>query len=387
LGANNACTSARERLSKNLARGSADLLESLIETLRELPSKRQVLTALEMQKGQLRGEKESLLAEVKSGESNRAISQDTLTLAKDHQDHLSVQNTHRELRSGLKKGEPCPVCEQTVTVLPKIPAAGALDEAKARVKFAENELRKIQNALVIAEAQIVSFPGRLADIENRAAEAAAQIDRITTKVHTTVGELTDADCLDALIRGVSDIRTTEKEVRACEEALKQSDLEARRTAAEASRLDKDVTARSERVTAYDQELHRLKDQIEVIRPEVQSAGGAARITDDLKTLTDAKQKRDTLLANLKKLSADLEKAQQAKSDAEKHAAVLCERLRALDAEIERLNTSIANLSESWLRLQEGLSLPTGSDEADCADKKRRALEDDRIRISTPRVCR
>jgi exonuclease SbcC len=379
--ADNACALAREGLSKKLARGSADLLESLIETLRELPSKRQALAALETQKGQLHGERESLFAELKSGESNRATAQETLDEAKEHYEHLSVQNTHRELRAGLKKGEPCPVCEQTVRVLPKIPAASALDEAKVRVKAAENELRKIQNALVKTEGQIESLPGRLTEIEKRTVEATAAIDRVTKKVHAIVGEMSDADCLDALIRAVSDIRGAEKEVRACEGALKESDREARRSGDEASRLDKDVTALSVRVAGYEQELHRLKNQIEVIRPEVQSAGGAERITADLKTLNDTKQKRDTLLANLKKLSADLERAQQSKSGAEKDAAVLSERLRGLDAEIARLNASIANLSVSWLRLQEGLALPAGADEADRTDKKRRALEGDRVRIT------
>lgn len=379
--ADNACALAREDLSKKLARGSADFLESLNETLIELPSKRQALAALETEKGQLHGERESLLAEIKSGESNRAAAQETLDKAREHHEHLSVQNTHRELRAGLRKGEPCPVCEQTVRLPPKIPAASALDEAKARVKAAENELRKIQNALVKTEGQIESLPGRLVQIENRTLETAAAIDRVTKKVHTIVGEMTDADCLDALTRAVSEVRVAEKEVRACQEALKQSDLEARRAAEEASRLDKDVTVRSERVAGYEQELRRLKDQIEVIRPEVQSAGGAERITADLKALNDAKQKRDTLFAKLKNLSANLERAQQSKSGAEKDAAVLSERLRGLDAEIERLSTSIANLVESWLKLQEGLALPTGADEADGADKKRRALEDDRVRIT------
>jgi exonuclease SbcC len=136
--ADNACFLTREGLSKKLARGSADLLESLIETLRELPSQRQALAALETQKGQLLGERESLLAEIKSGESNRAATQEALDKAKERHEHLSVQNTHRELRAGLKTGEPCPVCAQTVGVLPKIPAAGALDEAKARVKDKSN---------------------------------------------------------------------------------------------------------------------------------------------------------------------------------------------------------------------------------------------------------
>ena len=115
--ADNACALAREDLSKKLARGSADFLESLNETLIELPSKRQALAALETEKGQLHGERESLLAEIKSGESNRAAAQETLDKAREHHEHLSVQNTHRELRAGLRKGEPCcPIYRDTLDI-------------------------------------------------------------------------------------------------------------------------------------------------------------------------------------------------------------------------------------------------------------------------------
>lgn len=139
--------------------------------------------------------------------------------------------------------------------------------------------------------------------------------------------------------------------------------------------------RSERVSGHKQDLQRLKEQIEAIRPQVESAGGAQQITAELKVLNVTKEKRETLLSKEKRLRVDLETAQQSKSEAEQNAVILSERLRGLSTEIERLNISITNLFESWLSLQGSLALPTGVDEADRAAKMRRVIEDNRVRIS------
>lgn len=207
---------------------TARLLDALIETLKEIPDKRQVLAAFEAQKCHLQKERERLLAELKSGESNRAVAQKALDDFKEHREHLAVHNTHRELRTRLKKGAPCPVCEQTVEALPQIPALGALAEAVARVKGAEDELRKIQNALIRTESQVDSLPRRLAEIDIRYKETADAIDRVIEKVHALVGEVSDAECLDVLTRAVLEIRVIEQELTVCDETLKQSDQEARR---------------------------------------------------------------------------------------------------------------------------------------------------------------
>lgn len=377
----NARAQGRERLKNALTHGSADLLQSLIETLRDLPSKRQALTNLEVQKGQVAGEKESLLVQLKEAETGRAEVQEALDKLKAHLEHMSFQHAHRELRAGLKKGEPCPICEQAVSKLPKVPALGALEEVKSQVKTTEKELRKRQDAVLKIEGQIESLPRRLTDLETRIAEAGTSIEFIIKRIHGAVGKMSDPECLDALTRSVSEIRAAEKNLAACEEAFQKSERNVRTIADEASRLDKEVARQSEKVAGAEQELGRRKDEIEAIRPQIQSAGGAQQIAADLKALEESKKKRDTLTASLKTLTDNLNAAQTTKSDAERDAAVLADRLRTLDIEIARLNTLIRTLSQSWVKQLEGIEVPNGSDEADRAEKKRKSLEDDRVRIN------
>jgi DNA repair protein SbcC/Rad50 len=373
---------ARDHLAERVARGSADRLEGLIDILlKEFPSKRQLVIDLGDQKVRLLGEGESLREEITKHESDRVATQAALEKAKVEQEHLTIQNTHRQLRAGLKKGEPCPVCEQVVTVLPKIPAASALEAAKARVTKADGALREIRNAITRAQSQVEAVPGRLHEIDDRIAEATAAIERATKQVHAVTGEMSDAECLKALNRAVAEIRAAETELKVSEGRLGKADTASRSAAEGTARLDNEVTKLSERVAGCDKELRGLGTQIEEIRPEIDSAGGSERITFDLKAINEAKQKRDRLTADQKKLASDLQNAQDSKSKAELDVAVFNERIRELGAKIEQLGTAIGNLVKSWSRLEEGFGLPPGGDEPDRAEKKRRELEDERLRIS------
>jgi exonuclease SbcC len=301
--------------------------------------------------------------------------------AKEEQEYLTVQNTHRELRVGLKKGELCPVCEQKVTVLPKIPVASALESAKNRVKTGGDELRKIQNAIAKAESQVESLPGRLREIDDRIDKAAVVIKRDLQRIYAVSGEMSDADCLNTLNLAVAGIRAAEKEFKAREEISRTADDANRSATGKAARLDTAVTGLSERVEGSNQVLQGLRIQIEAILPDIELAGGAAQIASDLKDINEAKQKKENLALSLKGLTANLQQGQESKSKADQAVAVLNERLRGLDTEIEQLIAAIGNLEKSWAKLEKGFVLPSGEDEADRAEQKRRALEKERLRIS------
>jgi DNA repair protein SbcC/Rad50 len=292
-----------------------------------------------------------------------------------------VRRSSLELKASLKRGGPCPVCEQSVAVLPKVPTAGAFEEARALVKSAEADLRRIEKSLTKAEGQLEALPARQAEINTRVAEAIAAINKVSWKAQAAVGRKSDADCLEALTRAVSEIRAADKKLLELEKSSKQASKEARDTADEARKLDRHATELSERVDGYQRELHRLSEHIESIRPEIRNAGGSNRIGSDLEALNGTKQKRDGLVSSLKNLNSDLERAQQSKARAEQQEAVLGERLRSVESEITRLNNSIGIHLRSWSALQEDIDLPAGIDEAARAESKRGLLEVDRDRIT------
>ena len=98
-------------------------------------------------------------------------------------DDANRQHAHAELRAGLVKGEPCPVCEQTVDVLPpKLSTAAAtrarkaLETARRARSTAETNANAILAELHRAEAQLESLRERQDDLD---AKIAARPDRAT----------------------------------------------------------------------------------------------------------------------------------------------------------------------------------------------------------------
>lgn len=94
--------------------------------------------------------------------------------------HEQGRNRHaaHALRPSLRKGEPCPVCEQTVKALPSTPALPALEELRAVEQAAERAASQAQKALGEAmlalersKTELTGFERELADREQARREA------------------------------------------------------------------------------------------------------------------------------------------------------------------------------------------------------------------------
>ena len=379
--AGEACLEWRKRLDASLASGSADLLDSLAERLMQVPMLRQSTESLERQKADLAGTAEALRERLTILATDRLAAQGVLDDARNEQAQLLVQNTHRALRAGLTRGEECPVCEQPVAALPPIPTIGELESVRARVKGLEHGVQQIQSAFAKAESQIESLPERVRDLDDRIRDGVAAVGEVLKRVYSATGELSDIECRESLQRGAAVIREAQEALKKGETASKQADSAARLASEEAARLDREVAQLSERASGIEQETQRVGARIDEIRPEIVAAGGRERISADLETIARTKQKRDTLAAQIRTLAGDLRKAQDCKSEAEKAVAVLNERKNALRADASGLEITLAGLTASWSRLEQGFELPADASEVEQARNKRAGLENDRIRIS------
>jgi exonuclease SbcC len=98
-----------------------------------------------------------------------------------HREHLAVG-----LRRGLKPGEPCPVCAQTVGSLPTTEEP-ALDAAEARVREAERARQTVQNRL---QEQRLARAQRQAAVESRSRER-EQLKELQRDTRALAGEAVD----------------------------------------------------------------------------------------------------------------------------------------------------------------------------------------------------
>jgi exonuclease SbcC len=89
------------------------------------------------------------------------------------------------LRPHLVAGEPCPVCEQTVTTVPAVPDVPALKKANAALVKTQKALEEAQRAVSVRDRAV-------RELDRALAAAVAQRDQLADRLSTLDGRLVDA---------------------------------------------------------------------------------------------------------------------------------------------------------------------------------------------------
>jgi len=130
-------TKARQEYADLIARyGSAKVLDSLrtdLETHNKKVAKRELIEA---ELCSLNRELETRDAKIDQTARQLAEAENRLNIAEATLEKISLQNRAADLRQQLQPGDPCPVCEQTVTVMPEIIDISDLNDAKRERKAA-----------------------------------------------------------------------------------------------------------------------------------------------------------------------------------------------------------------------------------------------------------
>lgn len=148
-----------------------------------------------------------------------------------------LQRTHaaHALRSQLKAGEHCPVCEQEVSSVPgarKIPALDKARKEAEKARRAESEARAAQDECLRESALVTS---RLEDCQARLAEIDLRLDAVRKQLGELVGR--DTDPIGELSRREESIKKARKNAADAADERVEADreLKASREAAEEAR--------------------------------------------------------------------------------------------------------------------------------------------------------
>ena len=136
--------SAREAATSRLETlGDVDALIALRDLMRQLQAKRDRLTGAAVNLGNAREQAQQARHEWSGAEQAEREARDWL-------DRVKAEHYAHELRTGLRAGEPCPVCEQEVTSLPPASSPGGLRDAENSLAAAAR--RRSQSAEAHARA-------------------------------------------------------------------------------------------------------------------------------------------------------------------------------------------------------------------------------------------
>jgi DNA repair protein SbcC/Rad50 len=187
-----------------------------------------------------------------------------------HREHAAVV-----LRRGLKPGDACPVCAQTVSTVPggKEPALEALDTRLAKAeRAARAALESLQHARVIGEqrkARAESLERELRQAEAQEKEAEGLVANVRTAlVGAGFGAHEEAETLALRLQAELEAAESAKKARAALEA-QQKEIEGRR-----SRLDAEVAAAAAQRDVREarlQEIEKKKAEAEAALEEARRA--------------------------------------------------------------------------------------------------------------------
>jgi exonuclease SbcC len=171
--------------------------------------------------GELRPAEAALEKLTADGERARAAlaeAEDVERAATETQKKAEIEHRAQHLASVLEKGEPCPVCLQTVGQLPKHPAAPKLKDAEKRADAAAKAVAKARRAAEGSTRELASMEGNVKTLRSQV-EA---LDR-------DIAQHPDLDALRKLIQGrdaaetaVGETRDAEGEARDLFEAARKT---------------------------------------------------------------------------------------------------------------------------------------------------------------------
>jgi exonuclease SbcC len=371
---------ADARLEAALAGGSADLLASRAESLSQIPALEAKAAAIQQQKEELPRREDELRTQIAAFGQQREAVELALAKARNDEAELAKHEHHRDLRAGLKIGTACPICEQSVTALPKVPKPGELKAARDLINTHERALQTVRDSITRAETELTGLPALLRDLKARAEETVETIARIRETVHAAAGVLDDSTCAESLNANIAAIHSAEHELKAARERATLAEKSARTATRSAADLDRSVAELTARADGLEGELRRVNGEIETVRPGVEQAGGRDQILAELEAVDAARAKRSRLDVKSNELQADLAKARHTADSAGRDAAVLIERVRALAVDIEALEKSVADLNAKWSSNIRNAALPDGETELKQAAQWREQLRQHRTEI-------
>jgi exonuclease SbcC len=164
---------------------------------------------------------EAAVAQKRAAEAEAAVAlaaaEQALTAATDALDNARVEHAAHAVAATLTAGEPCPVCAQTVTTVPKRTAPRQLADAEKARTAATRAHTQAQAALAPRHEERVKFEQLLASLQEQAGEVAqrlvdappaSEIARRLAAIQTADGALAEARRQDTQARAQLDDATT-----------------------------------------------------------------------------------------------------------------------------------------------------------------------------------
>lgn len=356
--------------------GSVDTIEYAIKEIERTQAELLARSKFQDAITKLEARAAELSEAINSSETLLANAEAKVESAERHLGSLHAQRPISMLRSELKPGEPCPVCEQTVHSVPECLDAGGLSAAEQGVMAAKAGLKRAQETASELKAESKGIP---AEIEL----ARQQLAMRDSALKTANDRATQILCRVADDDVVGQLRMLVEQIQTAKSADDQAQANYERVFTE-ERGASDRNKEAEHTRHLSQsELESNDKALDACRTEIASLDGLLagaptlpEISSQLERLRAAKERRDELEGARREKEAALKQAEAlvvgCGKDLEAHEAARSKSVEAIDA----LKHNIAELEGRLHQLLGNLDTPSPLDTVAHLDQMRVCRQQD-----------
>lgn len=256
------------------------------------------------------------------------------------------------IRRQLKRGLPCPVCEQVVSAVPKPGKHELLDRAKEVVAQKQALVEKAHEAAVEASHLFESLPGEIKKLKKQLGTLDSEIGDILTKLERILGKKPGSDPTNELAR-------LGKELSALEESVEEAAQQCSSAADKDAQSQKSLTKLEHKLDLLRQKGASLESDINEKKRELNSLEKALKGREELASL-------EKQLATQEKAREQAQNLEEQKRKEEKLQGQAAQKMAVARTEVSTFEQRIGDLQ---------LQMSKADSEAEAlAGKIRRALK-------------
>jgi exonuclease SbcC len=318
-------------------RGSADGIQQIIDDLENARKEADGVSAIREQSRQWEARAEALTTEAETACKNIEQARAGLRESEIVYELLHARDRGAALRHGLKPGDACPVCEQTVNRVPEASDAGNFAKSRGLVAQVKAELQKAQDGLHKLHLEAQGIPGKrelaLKQIEmreSRVEQAKSRADKILSDPA--------ADAIPALRALIDRIRARELDAQLTQERYESVVKQQGAAVSALQNAEHKKQLIEAGISSIAGQIESCELELGVLGEVLHSAPALEEITAQISALEAAKKRRAELEPRRKTLEFALRQAEK--------AVVQCGQSSAgLDAERTKREETIQSLCE------------------------------------------
>jgi exonuclease SbcC len=343
--------------------GSPDAVEQVIEGIDAARANGLEIPGLHQRIAELEARSKLLLGAVATAQDDVTAAEAEVETAVQRYEHVHARDRAAALRHELKPGEPCPVCEQTVHLVPRSPDAKALSTAERQVKVAKGELKKAQDKLLGLRAEAEGLPGKLDLAHKQLAMYQSALDSATGRASQILGRPLEETATGELRILIGRLRTAKVAFQNAEsnhEKILTDERNASHVLQDAQQARQSIRNRIDTIDAL---IDSSRDTMADLEQRLQGAPALEDISAQLNILKAAKRQREEIEEARKKNEKALKQAEELAANGRTSVGAF-ESLRSRCTEsIEESSKGIAKLERQVRKELGDLELAASPDEA------------------------